>query len=287
MIQQIIINSIISTALYILISSGFWISYRVSKYFNFSHAATFAISGYSMYAITVNRNYPNGLAVLWATCITIIIAYSLDRIIFMPARTRAASPTILMIMSLGVYIFLQSAMALLFGEDNKNLWYGNVSLGIKVFNARISNIQVVIVVSAIMIVIILRMMDKCTKYGLASSAVSKDKELARISGINYERVMGFTNIICSTLGSVAGILIGLDLEIEPTMGLGTMLVGLVVVIVGGTRNILNMVCVAILLSAAQDIAVWYINSQWMDSIALLMLMIYLIIQSRRSTNLLQ
>jgi len=65
----------------------------------------------------------------------------------------------------------------------------------------------------------------------------------------------------SALAGVAGILVALDVDMTPTMGMNALMMGVVVVIVGGVGSIPGVALGALLLGLAQHLGVWKISSQ--------------------------
>jgi branched-chain amino acid transport system permease protein len=107
-------------------------------------------------------------------------------------------------------------------------------------------------------------------------AVANDSELASLSGIDSDRVILWAFAIGSALAGVAGILIALDVDMTPTMGMDALMIGVVAVIIGGANSIPGIALGALLLGLAQQFGVWYISSQWQDAIAFVILLVFLL-----------
>ncbi len=107
-------------------------------------------------------------------------------------------------------------------------------------------------------------------------AVANDPELAQISGIDTDRIILWTFAVGSALAGFAAILISLDIDMTPTMGLYALMMGMVAVIIGGTGNITGAACGGLLLGLAQHLGVWKISSKWQDSIAFFILLVFLL-----------
>ena len=55
-----------------------------------------------------------------------------------------------------------------------------------------------------------------------------------------------------------------------------LLMGVVAMIIGGVGSIWGIVLGSLLLATAQNLAVWYISSQWMDASSFVILLIFLL-----------
>jgi len=78
------------------------------------------------------------------------------------------------------------------------------------------------------------------------------------------------------LAAVASILIAFDTDMRPTMGFSWLLYGVVAMIIGGVGSNWGLVGGALLLATAQHLSAYYIGSQWMDAVAYIILILFLI-----------
>jgi branched-chain amino acid transport system permease protein len=163
-----------------------------------------------------------------------------------------------------------------FGDDTKSIRTWPVVEGINVFGARITPVQIIIIATSIVIVTMIGLFLHYSKTGKAMRAVANDPELANISGINSDRVILQSFAIGSALAGIAGILVALDVDMTPTMGMNALMMGVVAMIIGGVGSIWGIVLGSLLLALAQNFAVWYISSQWQDAIAFAILLIFLL-----------
>ena len=90
--------------------------------------------------------------------------------------------------------------------------------------------------------------------------------------------------IGSAIAGLAGILVGFDTGIEPTMGLGLLLKGVIASIVGGIGNIYGGVLGAFLLGFVENFGIWKISGEWKDAIAFGLLIVFLIFRPRGIMN---
>ena len=117
-----------------------------------------------------------------------------------------------------------------------------------------------------------------TKLGKAMRAVSDDPMAASIVGINTNRLILSSFAIGSALAGVAGILISLETNIEPTMGFPAILKGIIASIIGGAGNIPGAMLGGFLLGLAENLGIWKIQAGWKDCISFLILIIFLLLR---------
>ena len=191
-------------------------------------------------------------------------------------RKKKAGVLILLLASLGIYILLQNIISIVFGDETRSIRTSAVQEGLDFLGARITPIQIVTICVSIVSVIALSVFLKKSKIGKAMRAVANDPELANVSGINSNGVILWTFAIGSALAGLAGILVALDVDMTPTMGMSALMMGVVVVIIGGVNSIPGIALGALLLALAQQLGAWYIGSQWQDAIAFVILVLFLL-----------
>ena len=280
-LPQLIINSIIAGAIYTLIALGFNLIYGATKFFNLAHGVMAAVGGYSVFYFAKTLGLDIYLAAVIGVLITGLVGYGLDRLVYSPLRKRKASNMVLLVASLGAFTAIQAIIAILFTSQFKTLSQGVGTQRIfEVFGGVITQTQIIIILAAILVMVGLVLLLYKTQLGKAVRAISDDEEVARIVGINTNKVISYTFFIGSAIAGLAGILVGFDTGIEPTMGLSLLLKGVIASIVGGIGNIYGGVFGAFLLGFVENFGIWKISGEWKDAIAFALLIIFLLFRPR-------
>ncbi len=266
----------LQSSIYLLIGISIALIYQTTRFLNFTIAVFFTFGAYFSFLFYQTLQFKFYLSLIISIFCCILIGVLIDLIIFRKLKKNNSSYLISVLTSFGLYILLQNLISMLFGDDTKSIRWGEVKEGLNFFGARITPIQIVIIVTAVVITILLLLFLKKTKIGKAMQAVANDAELANISGISSDRVILISFAIGSGLAGLAGILVSLDVDMTPTMGMNALMLGVVAMIVGGVNSIPGIVCGALLLGFAQNFGVWYISSQWQDAIAFVILLIFLL-----------
>ncbi len=150
--------------------------------------------------------------------------------------------------------------------------------GYQIFSAVITPIQILILsVSIILFAVLWLIVDK-TKIGKAIRAVADDPIGAGVSGIYSEKVILYAFGIGSALAGMAGVLISLETNIEPTMGMNAILKGIIASIIGGAGSIPGAVLGGLFLGLVENIGIWKIQAGWKDTIAFAVLIVFLLIR---------
>ncbi len=276
MFNQLLINSIIAGSTYTLIALSFSLIYSTTKFFHFAHGAVYTFGPYFAYLFTVILQIPLFISIPLAIASSAIIGILTELLIYKPLRRKGTTPLILLLSSLGIYIVLQNIISMIFGDDTKTLRSGVVQEGLEIVGARITPIQIAIIIVSMFLLIVCRALMRYTKMGTAMRAVASDPDLAVISGVNSDRVILFTFALGSALAGVAAILVSFDIDMTPTMGMNALMMGVVAVIIGGVGSIPGAALGGFLLAFAQNFGVWKISSQWQDAIAFIILLLFLL-----------
>ncbi|KUG25696.1 high-affinity branched-chain amino acid transport system permease protein livh [hydrocarbon metagenome] len=276
MTSQIIVNIAISSSIFLLIALSFSLIYEVTRFFHFAHAVVFTSGAYFAFLFHIMLGLPLYLAIPLACMSACLIGCMMEWFVYKPLRKRGATSIILLLASLGLYIVLQNLISMMFGDDTKSIRTWPVVAGREVLGARITDVQIIIIVASIVLVVLVAGFLALAKTGKAMRAVANNKELADVSGINSDKIILISFAFGSALAGIAGILVALDVDMTPTMGMNALMMGVVAMIVGGVGSIWGIALGALLLALAQNLGVWYISSQWQDAIAFAILLIFLL-----------
>ena len=114
--------------------------------------------------------------------------------------------------------------------------------------------------------------------------ISGEKERGTLSLMCSNSVSKASIVIGKYLGALitvavpaaAGILISLETNIEPTMGMNAILKGIVASIIGGIGNIPGAMFGGLFLGIAENLGIWKISAGWKDCIAFVILIVFLL-----------
>ena len=271
---QLILNGIIAGAIYALVASGFSLIYSVTKFMHFAHGAVLALGAYFMYtfAIIIGMNF--WLAVLLTVILSGVAGALLNFGVYLPLRKRKASAAVLLIASIALMTFLNALVLGIWGADVKTIPTRNPVFD--VLGARVTFIQIIIIAVSAVLLLGLWLLMKKTTLGKAMRAVADNNEVAQTVGINPERIYTYTFIIGSVLAGVAGILIGIEQNLYPQMGVSLIIKGFTGAVIGSLVSVPGSVLGSLILGLAENIGIWWLPSGYKDAIAFVLLFIFLL-----------
>lgn len=274
--MQILFNIAFTGSVIALIALGFAVIYKTVHFFHFAHGIVFTAGAYFVLLFKLWLGWPLLLSILLAIVVCAILGCLIEVLFYHCLRCKNSSSLIFLLTSLGIYIFLQNAVSIFFGDETRSIRSETVQEGFNVFGVRMTLIQIVTIFVSIVLVTVVSMFLKKTKIGSAMRAVANDPVLASVSGVNSNIVILWTFAIGSSLAGLAGVLVALDVDMTPTMGMNALMMGVVAVFIGGVNSIPGIVLGALLLATAQHLGAWYIGSQWQDAIAFVVLVSFLV-----------
>jgi branched-chain amino acid transport system permease protein len=144
--------------------------------------------------------------------------------------------------------------------------------------AVITDTQILILVVSALLSVLLWLFIQRTRLGKAMRAVADDPVAASTVGIHPEGIILDSFAIGSALAGAAGILISLETNLEPTMGMNAILKGVIASIVGGIGSIPGSVLGGLFLGLAENLGIWKIQAGWKDCIAFVILIVFLLLR---------
>lgn len=269
---QLITNGLIAGSLYALVALGFNLMYATARFFNIALGVMIPLGGYAVFWLTKYAHAPLWIAVIGGVVCAGLCGALFDAAFFSPLRRRKASSLVLIIASLGLYTVVQAILAIVFSSQLQTIAVPDffrqvLSIG----GASLTGIQLSIIACAALVSLVFFCVVHATPFGRAVRAVSDDREMASTVGIHTERITTIVFGCASAIGGLVGILVGLDVGIEPTMGMFYFLSGVIGSIVGGIGQIIPGFFGSLLEGFVENVGIWKIPAEWKNAIAFVLL----------------
>ncbi len=272
--MQILFNIILSWSVIFIVSLSFYLIFKPTKIFHISHAFTISLAAYSTYFF-LSQGWLGLLVYILALFLSVIFGILNEVIFYRHLRSTKNSNLNMLVLSLGVYIVFQNLLSMTFGDEIKNLTT-TISERHHISGVFFTQIQIISILSAVSILSFTLFLWHKTRLGKAIRAISENPELSRVIGIPRDRIILIAFGIGSAYAGVAGILVGLNTGITPTMGFPLLLYGIVAMIIGGLGSIWGIAIGALILATVQNLTAYYIDTRWLDAVTYLILIGFLI-----------
>jgi branched-chain amino acid transport system permease protein len=144
---------------------------------------------------------------------------------------------------------------------------------------RVTNIQVIIVVVAILVAVGLELWIRRSRQGRAIRALAYDPGTAELMGVNVNLLAAGTMFVSGALAGLAGVLLAVNISGQDVLtGEYYMLTAFAILIVGGVGSIRGAVIAAYLIAIAETAVVAYGPSQYRDGVAFLLILLILLVR---------
>lgn len=271
---QILINGLIIGSLYALVASGLSLIYNVNKFIHLAHGITLTVSAYFMFYIFKTLTLNLYIATLLSIIFSGIFGTLLYILIYKPLIQRKTSNIVLLIASFAILLLFENIILMIFGADVKT--YNINSKTYNFLGILITNIQITVIISTILIFLALYLFLNKTNTGKSLRAISDNKELAQVLGINIDKAILLSFFIGSSIAGLGGILIGIEQNLEPTMGMSLIIKAFTGSIVGGLTSIPGSIGGSYFIGIIENYGVWFLPSQFKEAITYIILFIFLL-----------
>ena len=293
MSPQFLVDGLVSGAVIGLGAIGVTLTYSILRFANFAHGEFISWGAYFTLAVTGLLGMVAGqppapigpfsftwailLAGLVALMLTGGLALALDRVLF--RRLRQTGEGIVAIMaSFGASLALRSLLEAIFTSRPAYFTHAlqiakPVGLGL-----RITPNQAATIAATALLVTGTHLMLTRTRMGRAMRAVAENPSLARVNGIDVEGVIRVTWMLGGALAAASGIVVGLLVQVRPSMGFDLLLPLFAAAILGGIGSVPGAVLGGLIVGLSQAAAVAFVGAQWRGAVAFVILIAVLLVR---------
>lgn len=206
----------------------------------------------------------------------------LERFVYRRLRQRRSSVIIFAIASLGIAIAMRSLILVFWGPAGRLYAPGIRPTTDLPFDVRIVTDQIFIFFAAVILAALVYFLLYRTKLGKAMRAISDNADLAKVSGIDTDRITNWTWVISGGLVSAAGVLLALQAQLSPELGFILLLPLFAATILGGIGSPHGALAGGMIVGITQEVAVTigFISPGYKFSVAFVLLVIMLLLRPR-------
>jgi branched-chain amino acid transport system permease protein len=261
---QLLINGLIAGGTYALAAVGYSMVYGALKFINFAHGSVAMVGAYIALVLVTIGHVPLVPAFFGSMLLTALLGVLVERVAYRPLRNapKLASLTT----AIAVSFVLDASVMIIMGADIRSFNL-TAQKSYQIGPIYITPVQSAIVITSLVFMVGLYLLLTRARLGKAIRAVADGISLSEISGINSNLIISSVFAIGSALAAASGALIGMDTNLQPTMGFIITVKAFAAVILGGLGNVWGAVVGAFLIGIAENIGVWFIPPVWKDTIA--------------------
>ena len=266
---QQIINGLTLGSIYALIAIGYTMVYGIIGLINFAHGEIYMIGAYVGVVSLVGLpafGLPLTLVIILAILIAVVLTggygFAVEKIAYKPLRN---SPRLVpLISAIGMSIFLQNFVAL--GQSNKDIalqpvltarW--ELLANDHGMSVSLSALQIIIFVVTLAAMLALNLFIKKSKTGMACRACASDIGMAKLLGIDADKIIALTFVIGAALAAIG-------------------MKAFTAAVLGGIGSIPGAMLGGFILGLSESFASAYLASEYKDLVAFSLLIVVLLIR---------
>ena len=183
-----------------------------------------------------------------------------------------------LLVSLGLTYILQSVILFIWGPAYQS--FDVPTRPVMIGGAVITTNEILMVVLSLVALLALDLFLRKSKLGIAMRALSDNLDAAAIMGIDTDRLISGIFVLASGLAALAGVLIGLEFYIQPTMGFPIIIRTLAAVTLGGIGNIQGAIVGSYVIALVENLGVWFFSPAYRDAYPYVILILALVLRAR-------
>lgn len=290
MLLQHIADGLLSGAVVALGAIGLSFTMKILRFANFSHSelltwgayfallftsVTTAFSGFFGGTIgPFSFGWPLLLALVFSAVATSILALLLHSLVFEKLSKTAGHMT-MVFASFGIALLLRHTIVLLWGSNP--IYYSN-ELQFAILlpgNVKVMPDQVFLLGMTIVIVFGLHLFLTRSRTGIAMRGVAENPDLARVAGVNVNRIVRWVWIIGASGAACSGVLYGLTVQLRPELGFSLILPLFAAAILGGAGSLYGAVIGGLLVGLSENLSVMVIPTTYKPAVPFMLILLIL------------
>ena len=290
---QFLADGIVMGSLIGLGAVGVTLSYSILRFANFAHGEFIAWGAYMTLVLaaaistlfgghtatlgSLSFGWPLLAAGMAAAALTGGLAVALDYVLF--SKLRSKGNAIVMVMaSFGASMALRSFLEFVF-TSRPAYFTRDIQMAVPIgLGIRLTPDQFFLIFLTMIIVVGMDRFLTLSATGRAMRAVSENPTLARVAGVDVERVIRATWIIAGILATASGVMLGVTVQIRPFMGFDLLLPLFAAAILGGIGSMPGAVLGGLIVGVAEAAAVQIVGADYRAAVAFLILIAVLLVK---------
>lgn len=246
-----LLNGLTTGAVYALVALGLTLIYGVLHIINFAHGAALMVALYAVYWLKARLGIDPYVALPLVMAGMFGLGYVLQRAVI--SRASHGKDENILLVTLGLAIVLENLALVWFKSDTRSIDTPYTLSTIEIGPAFIALPKLMAFAGALVVAAALLWMIRRTDLGRAIRAVAREKQGAKLMGIDVERVYALSfGIGMACLGAAACFLLP-AYYVNPQVGSGFVLVAFTIVVLGGMGSFAGALAGGLLVGVVESV----------------------------------
>jgi neutral amino acid transport system permease protein len=280
---QLVVDGLITGSIFAVAGIGVSLPYAILRVVNFAQGEYVTYGAYCAVLVNIVWRGNIALATVAAMCGVGILSVMLEFGFWRPMRNRRAGHFTMLMASFGLSLVMRGVLFVI-GSSNPRTYRVNVFQVYDIGGIRLSQSELFAVVLGFVAITLIALLFAKTHTGRTMRALSDDRSLAAVSGVNTDRLIVVTWIVTGVLAGLAGVLQGLlQNSFDPNMGGDLLLPVFAAVILGGAGSAYGVLAGGLLVGMAMQLSTWSVlwgglSPIWQQVVAFAILVLALLIR---------
>ena len=272
---QLLVTGLVTGCSLGVVAISFSLVYATTKIFHVAHAGIYTLGGYLAWSLVMY-----GAPVLVAAIVAIAACATLGALIqsqlYARLERRRATHLVVLIASLGALAVMQNIIAAVYTPNILQFpleWSRRmVSLGA----VRLNYTQILTIVTSLAAYVGTMLFAHRTILGKRIRAVASNPMLADITRLQPQTVYIYVIAIASALVCLPGILVPLDLGLQPYNGVTPLLTATIAMIAGGVGSITGAFVLSVAIAVVQNLSLLVMPGEWSIGVTFFIFVIFML-----------
>jgi branched-chain amino acid transport system permease protein len=232
---EAIVNGLLLGGLLALLALGLNLIFGVIDVVWICYAELIMVGMYAIWWMHTVQGAPLWVAFLFGIALVAVLGAALHHFIIRPVLT--AEPINQLLVTGGVLFFLQAAATVTFGVEFRNI--GVRLPGVSIADIHLSLARLIAFGIALTAIVATYLFLTRTYIGTAIRAISQDRAIMPLMGVNSSRIYLLTSALGGALAGLAACLLVLQYDIHPAIGLSFGPITFLICVLGGLGNLIG------------------------------------------------
>ncbi len=251
-LPQLLTNALITGSIYALASIGLAIAYGLLRIINFAHGHLMMLGAYLFFCFFEQWELP-----LWSACLltfsSAILVSWITQVTFITPFQRY-NHLLVFVTSLALSTILESLVSIIWGVNVRSFFIP-MNSSFEIYGVFITPLQVGICIAAFVLLAILAFFFHFTPIGRITRVFAEFPHAAQALGYNRRVVEFLAYTLTVMLAFFAGIMVGLEINLQPVMGNSYTIKAFATMILGGLGNVWGTLIASYILGLIENLSI--------------------------------
>jgi branched-chain amino acid transport system permease protein len=258
-----------------VVAISFSLVYATTKIFHVAHAGVYTLAGYLAWSLVTYRA-PLLLAILLPIATCTVVGALIQSQLYARLERRRATHLVVLIASLGALAVIQNMIAAVYTPNILQFPLPWSSRVVPLGPVRLTFTQLLTILVSIAAYIATMLFAHRTILGKRIRAVASNPMLADITRLQPQTVYIYVIAIASALVCLPGILVPLDLGLQPYNGVTPLLTATIAMIAGGVGSITGAFVLSVAIAVLQNLSLLVMPGEWSIGVTFFIFVIFML-----------